>query len=329
MGDDAWYSEAALLALALRAARRSGDYTPRLIQHAVGSRELANRVMTGGAHRVPGEDRSYLIAIEGSFVHRRSAPRRLRSDPPETMSWSVQMLVVDAATGQVTDSGGSDDFPDLAAMGEIFTDYRAVGLAPPRARPWLPYTFVSPMPTERLILRTMTPADVDDVHAYQSRADVCRYLPFEPRSRDEVAERLARYATAVVLASDDDYWQLAIELDREPGRVIGDVYFCLKSVANASGVIGWTLRPDHVGNGYMTEAAGAVLELAFRELGLHRVSAELDPRNHASAALCERLGMRQEAVFREDLWFKGEWGDTAVFAIIDRDWASRARGGVL
>ena len=193
------------------------------------------------------------------------------------------------------------------------------------ASPGLPYTFVGPLPTERLILRTMTPADVDDVHSYQSRADVCRYLPFEPRSRHEVAERVARYAAAVALASDGDYWQLAIELDRAPGRVIGDVYFCLTSVLHASGEIGWTLHPDYVGSGYMTEAAGAVMEVAFRDLGLHRVSARLDPRNRSSAALCERLGMRREAHFREDLWFKGEWGDTSVFAILDRDWASRTR----
>jgi hypothetical protein len=33
--------------------------------------------------------------------------------------------------------------------------------------------------------------------------------------------------------------------------------------------------------------------------------------------------MRREAHFHEDLWFKGEWGDTAAFAILDRDWASR------
>jgi RimJ/RimL family protein N-acetyltransferase len=279
--------------------------------------------MTAGAHRVPGEERSYLIAIEGHFVGVRPAPPRLRRDPPETMSWSVQMLVVDAVTGRVTDFGGSNDYPDLAAMGEVVTDYRAVGLELPPASPYLPYTFVSPLPTERLILRTMTPVDVDDVHSYQSRADVCRYLPFEPRSRDEVAERVARHATAVVLASDDDYWQLAIELGREPGCVIGDIYFCLKSVANASGEMGWTLHPDHSGNGYMTEAAGAVMKLAFREVGLHRVSAQLDPRNRSSAALCERLGMRREAHFHEDLWFKGEWGDTAAFAILDRDWASR------
>jgi RimJ/RimL family protein N-acetyltransferase len=169
----------------------------------------------------------------------------------------------------------------------------------------------------------MTGEDVDDIHAYQSRADVCRYLPFEPRTRDEVAEKVARYSAARALQGDHDFWQLAIERASDPGRVIGDVYFTIKSVANAAGEIGWTLHPDFARQGYMTEAAAAVLGIAFAQIGLHRVSAELDPRNDASVALCKRLGMREEAHFVEDLWFKGEWGDTAIYAILDREWAAR------
>jgi RimJ/RimL family protein N-acetyltransferase len=184
----------------------------------------------------------------------------------------------------------------------------------------LPYELAPPLRTERLALRTMTEADVDDIHAYQSRADVCRYLTFEPRTREEVAERIAKYAGALVLAGDEDFWQLAVERADDPGHVIGDVYFAIKSVANSTGEIGWTLHPDHSGRGYMTEAAGAVLDIAFGQLGLHRVRAELDPRNVGSAALCRRLGMREEAYFVEDLWFKGEWGDTSIYAILDREW---------
>ncbi len=191
----------------------------------------------------------------------------------------------------------------------------------------LPREFAIPLRTARLVLRTMTEADIDDIHAYQSRADVCRYLPFEPRSRDEVAEKVARYAAAVALNGDDDFWQLAIERVGEPDRVIGDVYFTIRSAANASAEIGWTLHPDHAGRGYMTEAAGAVLQIAFRDIGLHRVMAQLDPRNEASVALCKRLGMREEAKLVEDLWFKGEWGDTAIYAILDREWAARATRG--
>jgi len=170
----------------------------------------------------------------------------------------------------------------------------------------------------------MTPDDVDDVHAYQSRQDVCRYLPFEPRTREEVAAKVAQHAKALVLRSDGDYWQLAIERAGDPGRVIGDVYFTIRSLANATGEIGWTLHPGFTGHGYMTEAASAVLDIAFGAIRLHRVRADLDPRNRDSAALCKRLGMRHEAHFAEDLWFKGEWGDTAIFAILDREWGERA-----
>jgi RimJ/RimL family protein N-acetyltransferase len=187
----------------------------------------------------------------------------------------------------------------------------------------LPYEFSASLRTDRLVLRTMTDDDVGDIHAYQSRADVCRYLPFEARTRDEVAEKVAKYSMALALNGDGDFWQLAIERAAEPGRVIGDLYFTIKSAANATGEIGWTLHPDFAGQGYMTEAAGALLGIAFGTLGLHRVFAQLDPRNDTSIALCRRLGMRPEAHFVEDLWFKGDWGDTEVYAILDREWRPR------
>jgi len=180
----------------------------------------------------------------------------------------------------------------------------------------LPYEF-KPLRTERLLLRPMTAADVDDIHAYQSREDVCRYLPYEPRTREEVAEKVAKFSAAITLAADGDYWQLALDRD---GRVLGDLYFTIASAANSTAEIGWTLHPDHHGQGYMSEAARAVLGIAFGEIGLHRVKADLDPRNHASIALCKRLGMREEAYFVEDEWFKGEWGDTGVYAILEREW---------
>ena len=106
----------------------------------------------------------------------------------------------------------------------------------------LPYEFPSPLRTDRLLLRTMVESDVDDIHAYQSRDDVCRYLMFEPRDRDAVAEKVAKYSQARVLSGDGDYWQLAVE--RCDGRVIGDVYFTIKSAENQTGEIGWTLHPD-------------------------------------------------------------------------------------
>ncbi|MCU1552178.1 MAG: hypothetical protein JWR36_2738 [Glaciihabitans sp.] len=189
--------------------------------------------------------------------------------------------------------------------------------------PVLPFVFGEPLHTERLTLRLMTPADTDDVYAYQSREDVCRYLLFDPRTRDEVATKVAEHSRATTLEMDGDYLQLAVELAATgdvPGRVIGDSYFTITSVENSHGEIGWTLHPDFAGHGYAREAAAAVLAIAFEQIGLHRVHAELDPRNHSSVALCKRLGMREEAFFVEDMYFKGGWADTGVYGILRKEW---------
>lgn len=189
-----------------------------------------------------------------------------------------------------------------------------------------PYTLDRPISTARLTLRLMTPADLDDVYAYQSRDDVCQYLLYEPRTRDEVAGKLAEFAAATTLAKGGDYLQLALELagrNGEPARVIGDSYFTIASAEHARGEIGWTMHADYTGRGYAAEAASAMLGVAFRGLRLHRVFAELDPRNDASVALCRRLGMRHEAHFVKDMMFKGEWADSGVYAILRDEWLAR------
>jgi RimJ/RimL family protein N-acetyltransferase len=182
--------------------------------------------------------------------------------------------------------------------------------------PRLPCVF-EPLETDRLSLRMMTVDDVDDITAYQSLEVVCRHLLFEPRTRDEVAQKVAEHAAATTLAGDGDYWQLAVE---RAGRVIGDVYFTIRSVEHETGEIGWTLHPEFGGRGFMTEAARAVLAVAFDTIGLHRVIANLDPRNTASIALCRRLGMREEAYHVEDYWSKGEWTDSGIYALLAREW---------
>ncbi len=185
--------------------------------------------------------------------------------------------------------------------------------------PFTPTTY-SPLRTERALLRTMTLDDVDAVHAYQSDPEVCRYMLYEPRTRDEVAQKIEQWQHHARLAEDGDDLELAIDVD-EVG-VVGHMYFKLVSVNDQTAEIGWALHRDHQGRGYATEGARALLDYAFGTLGLHRVRAELDPRNDASVALCHRLGMRHEAHFVEDMWLKGEWADSGIYAILDREWVT-------
>jgi aminoglycoside 6'-N-acetyltransferase len=154
-----------------------------------------------------------------------------------------------------------------------------------------------------------------------SDEDVVRYQLYELRTRDQVADRLVEYAQALRLEKADDYIQPAIVVD---GTVVGLIYFKISSTDDLTGEIGWALAREHQGKGYAFEAASATLDLAFRVLGLHRVFAELDPRNDASITLCTRLGMREEAHFIEHMMFKGAWADTGIYGILDREWLARS-----
>jgi aminoglycoside 6'-N-acetyltransferase len=182
---------------------------------------------------------------------------------------------------------------------------------------------ILPRRTERLVLRPFRHGDEQAVLAYRSREDVVRYMPAEPLRQDAADAFIAERLTATQIAADNDRMILAVEHE---GRVIGDVVIKAGLMADRQAEIGWAFNPGFHGRGLATEAARELLALAFRDLAMHRAWAQLDPRNTASARLCERLGMRREGHFRQDMWFKGEWGDTAVYALLAAEWREHTAG---
>jgi RimJ/RimL family protein N-acetyltransferase len=184
---------------------------------------------------------------------------------------------------------------------------------------------VASVATERLLLRPLVGDDLDAVHAYQSRPDVARYLYWEPRTRDQVAEALTRRLDPRWPVADGEGMTLAV-VRRDSGVLIGDVLLHLVSRDHRQGEIGYVFHPDHHGQGFAAEAARELLRLGFARLRLHRIVGRLDGRNAASARVLEKLGMRREAHFRQNEFVKGEWTDEVVYALLAEEW--RAGGGV-
>ncbi|MFK4809426.1 GNAT family N-acetyltransferase [Devosia sp. ZW T5_3] len=179
-----------------------------------------------------------------------------------------------------------------------------------------------PLETARLRLRPFTRGDVDAVFDYRRREDVARYLFDVPLSREECALAVQQRIGQVALEADDDKIILGVELADE-GTLIGEVSLILRNLDARQGEIGWIFHPDYQGHGYATEAAVALLDLAFKDGEIHRVMARCDARNSASAKLMERLGMRREAHFREHALFKGEWDEEFVYAILETEWPEK------
>ncbi len=182
-----------------------------------------------------------------------------------------------------------------------------------------------PVRTKRLELRPFEPEDIDAVLAFESREDVSRYLYNEPRSRDEVAERMERYVAAGTAEAEGDFLELAIAL-RSTGEVVGKSFLAWRSTEHRRAELGYTIHPDHQGHGYATEATRIILALAFEEMGAHRVIGTLDARNVASARVLEHLGMRREAQLVENEWVKGEWASELVYAMLEDEYRRNLKG---
>ncbi len=182
-----------------------------------------------------------------------------------------------------------------------------------------------PIITSRLRLRPLDLEDIEELLAYRGRADVCRYLPFEPMDEQALAARLAGNLGRREITAEGQVLTLGAELAAS-ARLVGDVTLFFHSARHAGGEIGYAFHPDVAGKGYATEACTAVLDLAFDEvdgLGLHRVVAHMDARNSASARLASRLGMRLEAQHHSSEMFKGEWADIVVYALLAHEWHAR------
>jgi RimJ/RimL family protein N-acetyltransferase len=111
------------------------------------------------------------------------------------------------------------------------------------------------------------------------------------------------------------------------GEVIGDLMLKVEDAWAQAEVadrargtqaeLGWVLHPEHAGHGYATEAVRALIDLAFDDMGLRRVTAGCFAANEASWRLMERVGMRRETVtVRESLHRSGEWLDGMGYALL-------------
>lgn len=142
------------------------------------------------------------------------------------------------------------------------------------------------------------------------------YLLDEPWTPDLAREKANNPVPKTDLDGDHGALALVIEHQLAP---IGDVLLWLTDRVRRVAEIGWVLDPDYSGKGYATEAVQTVLDLAFDQYKVHRVSAHMDGRNTASAQLAANAGMRHEAHLRQYWWNKGEWVDTVIYGMIGSD----------
>lgn len=167
-------------------------------------------------------------------------------------------------------------------------------------------------------------SDAPEIVRYSAHPSILRAIDWKTPDGRVTEESVAKFIRKQnkVEPGGSEWFDLAVAL-KPNDKVIGTIGIMRKE--HKQGRTGWGLAAEHRGQGLATEAALAMLEYGFQDLGCHRIDAVTSQWNERSWKLMERIGMRREAHFREREFARGEWQDVVIYALLKSEWAELSR----
>ena len=178
--------------------------------------------------------------------------------------------------------------------------------------------FLPTITASRLSLRWITERDLDSLYHIFSDPLVMRYWSSPPLDNRDAARELLSDIHEGFHSRRFFQWGIAQQTD---DSLIGTTTLFHLEANNHRAELGYALGRAHWGKGYMQEALSALLRYAFSEMKLHRMEADVDPRNERSIRTLERLGFQKEGYLRERWKVNGEIQDALFYGLLRREFA--------
>ena len=177
--------------------------------------------------------------------------------------------------------------------------------------------------TEELRLLPADPALAQQAADYYRR-NRDFFAPIDPITADPIDT--AEYqrdalSKAAALREQRAGYRFFIERKAQPGEIIGMI--ALNNVvwgAFRSAFVAYKLDARYLNCGYMTQALTRLTRFAFDDLHLHRLEANIMPRNLPSLRVAEKCGFDQEGLARAYLYIAGKWEDHIHMVRLNPDW---------
>lgn len=143
--------------------------------------------------------------------------------------------------------------------------------------------------TDRLLLRTITRQDAEDIYAYSREENVGPNAGWKPH----VSLAETREVMEQIFIGQEGIFGI---VEKESGRMIGSVGLVPdpKRENPAARMLGYAIGEEYWGRGYMTEAVRAVLCLGFYKQHLGIISAYCYPENERSRRVLAKVGFTYE-----------------------------------
>ena len=169
-----------------------------------------------------------------------------------------------------------------------------------------------PVSTARLILLPAEESLAGALCDYfkRNRDFLTEYMPEWKEGFFTEQAQLESIQAHITNAKNRTGYRFYITLKDEPAKIIGTIG--LNNVVWGSFMscfMGYMLDEAYINRGYMTEAVNAVVDYAFNEVGLHRIEANIMPKNARSLRVAEKCGFVREGISPKYLCINGVWED--------------------
>ena len=165
--------------------------------------------------------------------------------------------------------------------------------------------------TKRLILRPFTIDDLSSLHSIFSDAETMAYYPAPfnvEQTKSWIKRNLERYQV-------DGFGLWGVVL-KENNQLIGDCGLVNQTVAGKTEVeIGYHINKNFWSKGFATEAAKSCMEYGFHTLGLNKLISIIDPKNHPSIRVAEKIGFTKQ----QDLYIFNK--NHSIYSGVYYDWS--------
>lgn len=167
--------------------------------------------------------------------------------------------------------------------------------------------------SDRLLLRNLELSDAPEIQLIRSDEKVMIYMDSKRQltiqhSENFISDNLKMYEEKTGI-----FWAI---IEKSTNTFIGDFAFFKIDHKNSRAEIGYTLKPEFWGMGFMKEAMLNIFNFGFNDLNLHSLEANINPSNNKSRAILKKMGFQKEAYFRENYYYNGDYLDSEIYSLL-------------
>lgn len=170
--------------------------------------------------------------------------------------------------------------------------------------------------SERLRFRKFSIGDAKDLFHIRSNDDVMKYLDMVPFESIGDAEKMVQTVEESYSKETGINWGIVEKLSNS---FIGYFGFFRIIPEHCRAEIGYALKPEYWGKGYMYETINRMVRFGFKNMKLHSIEANVNPKNERSKKVLEKIGFKKEAYFRENYLFDNKFLDSIIYSLLEKD----------